>query len=98
MGQTLSLFVVAMLLLPVLVEAGVMLRVTNSKGDVFVVETDDPSLELTTQKNGAIVSIRDTKAGKTWALDTEKQQLGFADAPDGLGVKLEARGTLTLQR
>jgi WD40 repeat protein len=92
------LAVAAALLLVGLVGGAVMLRVANSRGEVFVVETDDANLELTTLKNGEIVRIRDTKANQTWNIDTENYRIGLADAPEGLAIKLEAKGTLTLHR
>ena len=78
--------------------AAVVLKIVNSRGETFVVQTDDDALELTIQKNGAIVRIRDTKTGQTWNLDTEKYRLALADAPDGLAIELEGKGTITLRR
>jgi WD40 repeat protein len=73
------------------------LRVPTDKGEV-VVMVDDDALELTAQKGGKIVRIRDPRTGQTWAVDTENYLLTALDHPDGLSIQLQDRGEVTLKR
>jgi WD40 repeat protein len=85
------------LLLAVAMAAAVILRIRTDQGEVTV-QTTDPDIELVVRKDGAIVSIQDTKAGQTWHLDTRKYTLGMTDEPGGLVVELPDQEPFTLKR
>jgi WD40 repeat protein/tRNA A-37 threonylcarbamoyl transferase component Bud32 len=79
-----------------LLAAVVILRLSTDRGDI-VVQTDS-DLELTVEKDGRIVRIRDPKTGQIWELDTKDYRLARADDPNGLAIELPGRGTITLRR
>src|SRR5262249_9565028 len=85
------------LLLAAALTAAVGLRIQTDRGEVAV-QTTDPDIELVVRKDGAIVSIRDTKAGQTWYLDAARYTLGMAEEPNGLLVELPDQEPFTLKR
>jgi WD40 repeat protein len=87
---------VAAVLLAVGFAAGVVVRVTNDRGDVTTVQSDDKSFELTVTK-GRIVSIRDLKTASTWNVDTENLRIADASRPEGLTIELPRKGKMTLR-
>jgi WD40 repeat protein len=98
-GRKRRLLAAAVVLLAVgaVVASVLVLRLRTGRGEV-VIETDDPSLELTVRDNGEIVRIRDPKSGQAWDVDTKNYQIAAADRPAGLAVELPGRGKVTLRR
>jgi WD40 repeat protein/serine/threonine protein kinase len=85
-------------LLLVGVLATVLLRIRTPDGGEFTVETDDPAIEVTAQRGGALVRIRDSRNGQEWQLDTGKYTLEQVERPGGLTLELPRRGKLVLRR
>jgi serine/threonine protein kinase/dipeptidyl aminopeptidase/acylaminoacyl peptidase len=87
---------VAAVLLAVVLAAGIVVSLTNDRGDVTTVQSDDKSFELTVTK-GRIVSIRDLKTDSTWNVDTENLRIADASRPEGLTIELPRKGKVTLR-
>jgi WD40 repeat protein/serine/threonine protein kinase len=87
----------ALAVLGLVIAGGIYLRVNTDRGDI-VVQTDDNSLELTVEKGGRIIRIRDPKTKESWDVDTKDWLISAADRPDGLAIELPGRGSITLRR
>jgi len=80
-----------------LVAAAIIITVETDRGGITI-RTEGADIEVVVRKNGDLVSIRDTKADKSWDLDTKKLNLARADDPDGLRIDLDANKPLILRR
>jgi hypothetical protein len=79
------------------VAAFLIVRVQTDSGEV-VLKTDDPDMQVTVTRGGAVVRITDTRGKQTWELDTRKYRISLADRPDGLPINLGEREAVVLKR
>jgi WD40 repeat protein/serine/threonine protein kinase len=80
-----------------LIASGVVLRIRTPRGDITV-KTEDPEVELVTDRGGTILRIHDKKADRSWDLDTGKFTLSMAEAPGGLTIDLPDGQPVSLKR
>jgi uncharacterized protein (TIGR03067 family) len=87
----------AALVLAALLAGAVVFKVQRDNQEITIA-TDDPDVEVVMKRKGDVLRIIDNKSGERWELDTTTNQIGLADAPDGLRFELPQGAAVIVRR
>jgi uncharacterized protein (TIGR03067 family) len=65
---------------------------------VITVATNDDDIEVVMKRKGEVLRIIDKKTGQEWAIDTEKNEIAWADTPGGLALGIPEKDGIVLKR
>jgi uncharacterized protein (TIGR03067 family) len=87
----------ALVLAALVAAAGVVFKIQRDNQEITIA-TDDPDIEVVMKRKGEVVRVIDKKSGQVWELDTVTNQIGLADAPDGLRFELPQGAAVVIRR